>query len=120
MLHDSIRMMAFAFGMILCLSGLAVMSVGAPGAASGVYATLLGAGLMTLAILQRNRYRSEVAEKAGLSPGPGGGESGWLEPRFLPTGELFGDPTSGQVMRVWVDRGTGQRRYRAEGQSPYR
>ncbi|HEX7431000.1 MAG TPA: hypothetical protein VF293_02300 [Candidatus Limnocylindrales bacterium] len=115
MLHDSIRVMAFAFGMILCLSGLVVMSVGWPDAASGVFATLLGAGLMILAILQRNRYRSEVAEKAGLNPGPGGGENDWLEPRFQPTGELFTDPTSGRVMRVWVDRGTGQRRYRAEG-----
>ena len=120
MLHDSIRVLAFAFGVLLCLGGLAAMSVGGPGAAPGLLPILLGAGAMVLAILQRNRYRSEVAEKAGLSPGPGGGEIGWLEPRFQPTSELFSDPASGHVMRVWVDRATGQRRYRAEGDYPYR
>jgi hypothetical protein len=118
MLHDSIRLVAFALGMILCLSGVALMSVGGSDAASAVLPTLLGAGLMILAILQRDRYRSEAAEKAG--PGPGGGESSWLEPRFRPTSELFRDPTSSLVMRVWVDRGTGQRRYLAEGVYTYR
>ena len=36
------------------------------------------------------------------------------------TSELFRDPTSGLVMRVWVDRSTGQRRYLAEGVYTYR
>jgi hypothetical protein len=120
MLHDSIRLAAFALGMILCLSGVAFMSVGGTDASSAVLPTLLGAGVMILAILQRDRYRSEAAEKAGPGPGPGGGESSWLEPRFRPTSELFRDPTSGLVMRVWVDRGTGQRRYLAEGVYTYR
>ena len=120
MLHDSIRVMAFAFGTFLCLGGLAALSVGGPEAASGIVPIALGVGAMILAILQRNRYRSEGAEKAGLNPGPGGGESGWLEARFQPTGELFADPASGHVMRVWVDRSTGQRRYRAEDDHPYR
>ena len=56
MLHDSIRLAAFALGMILCLSGVAFMSVGGSDAASAVLPTLLGAGLMILAILQRDRY----------------------------------------------------------------
>jgi hypothetical protein len=120
MLHDSIRALAFGFGGLLCLGGLAAISLGGAEAASGIVPLLIGAGAIVVAILQRNRYRSEVAEKAGLSPGPGGGESGWLEPQFRPTGELFTDPASGQVMRVWVDEATGQRRYRAEGYYPYR
>ena len=120
MLHHSVRALTFAFGVLLCLGGVVALSPGANGDASGIFAILFGVGAMVVSILQRNRYRSEVAEKAGLSPGPGGGESDWLDPRFRPTGELFTDPESGQVMRVWVDGATGQRRYRAEGHSPYR
>jgi hypothetical protein len=120
MLHDSTRAVAFVFGVLLLLGGLAAVSAGGSGAASGIFAVLLGAGAMILAIVQRGRYRSEVAEKIGLDPGPGGGESGWLEPGFQPTGELFTDPASGRVMRVWVEPVSGQRRYRAEGDNPYR
>ncbi len=120
MLNAWVRALAFAIGVLLCLGGLVALSPGANADGSGILAILLGAGAMVVSILQRNRYRSEMAEKAGLDPGPGGGESEWLEPRFRPTGELFTDPESGQVMRVWVDGATGQRRYRAEGQSPYR
>ena len=56
--------------------------------------------------------RSEVH---AADPGPGGGESGFFEPRFLPTNELFVDPTSHRLMRVFADPRTGERRYRAEG-----
>jgi hypothetical protein len=31
-----------------------------------------------------------------------------------PTGEVFIDPATGGRMRVWYDRGTGQREYRPE------
>jgi len=37
------------------------------------------------------------------------------DPRFLPTTEIFVDPTSRRLMRVYVDPRTGERRYRAEG-----
>jgi hypothetical protein len=38
-----------------------------------------------------------------------------MDPRFVPTKEIFTDPTSGRMMRVFVDTRTGERRYRAEG-----
>jgi hypothetical protein len=31
-----------------------------------------------------------------------------------PTGEVFNDPATGQLMRVWYDPSTGQREYRPE------
>ena len=66
-------------------------------------------------VLERNRYRSEAAERAGAPTGPGGGEEGPLESRFQRTDEVFVDPTSGIRMRVYADLQTGERRYRAEG-----
>lgn len=115
MLSPILRVLAFGFGVLAFIGGLAV--IGAPGgdAGSGVFAILMGAALMVAAVLQRGRYRSDVAERSHSEPGPGGGESGYLEPRFHPTTEVFVDPTSGRLMRVYVDPYTGERRYRAEG-----
>jgi divalent metal cation (Fe/Co/Zn/Cd) transporter len=36
------------------------------------------------------------------------------EPRFRPTDEVFRDPSSGQLTRVYVDPRTGERRYMDE------
>lgn len=72
---------------------------------------------MIVPLLERQRYRSEAAEKARQSAGPGGGETREepLEARFRPTAEVFVDPTTGHRMRVLVDPRTGERRYVAEG-----
>jgi hypothetical protein len=70
---------------------------------------------MIAALLQRSGYRSEAAERDKSEPGPGGGETGSLEPRFVPTSEVFIDPTSRYRMRVFEDPRTGERRYKAEG-----
>jgi hypothetical protein len=59
-------------------------------------------------VLQRTRYRTNA------ELGPGGGEPGILEPRFVPTNEVFTDPTTRCVMRVFMDPRSGERRYRAE------
>ena len=114
MLNQSIRTLAFGFGALLFLGGVADASLGGPEAASGVIAIAFGSAVMVVGVLQRSRYRSTAAERSAAAPGPGGGESDPMEPRFVPTNEVFGDPTSRRVMRVFVDPRTGERRYRAE------
>jgi hypothetical protein len=115
MLHTSIRALGFAAGGLVFLVGVATLGVGGPEAAGGAWGILIGSGVMIVAVLQRSRYRSGAAETSHADAGPGGGEMGWLEPRFAPTTELFVDPTSGRLMRVYVDSRSGERRYRAEG-----
>jgi hypothetical protein len=112
-LQQWIRGLAFVFGGLLILGGFVAASAGEVGA--GVEAIVVGTVLMIAAVLQHSRYRSGQAEQNHDDPGPGGGESGFLEPRFLPTTEVFQDPTSRRLMRVFVDPRTGERRYRAEG-----
>jgi hypothetical protein len=112
MLNGLMRIAAFALGGLVVLGGIAVVGTGDP--ASGVVAVLLGAGMMIVAVLQRSRYRSEASERSSAEPGPGGGEPGPLEPRFVPTTEVFRDPASQRRMRVFQDPRTGERRYVAE------
>lgn len=114
MLHASIRALVFGFGGMMFLGGVVALGAGGPDAVSGGFAVLFGTGIMIAAVLQKSRYRSEAAERTDADPGRGGGEKGPMEPRFVPTSERFVDPTSGNVMRVFVDRRTGERRYLAE------
>ncbi|TAJ99222.1 MAG: hypothetical protein EPO36_13095 [Chloroflexota bacterium] len=104
-------------GVITMLSGLAAIVVAPEAGVAGLWAVATGAFLVVVPLIERNRYRSETAEKANQSPGPGGGEArdDAIEPRFRPTAEVFVDPTSGHRMRVLVDPQTGERRYVAEG-----
>jgi hypothetical protein len=111
----TIRVVGFIFGGLTFLGGLLELRVPGGDAGSGVMAILIGTALMVAAVMQRSRYRSEAAERSHDIPGPGGGETYYLEPSFLPTTEVFTDPTSHRVMRVWVDPSSGERRYRAEG-----
>ena len=113
MLSTWIRWLAFGLGALIVLGGFAAASSG--GSVEGAEAIVLGAALMIVAVLQRARYRSNSAELSHEEAGPGGGEDGLLEPRFLPTNEVFVDPTSRRLMRVFADPRTGERRYRAEG-----
>jgi hypothetical protein len=113
MLPTWIRWLVFGFGALVILGGFAG-SVGGANVA-GVEAIVFGAVAMIAAVLQRPRYRSNAAELRHEDTGPGGGEDGLLEPRFFPTNEVFVDPTSRRLMRVFVDPRSGERRYRAEG-----
>jgi hypothetical protein len=83
----------------------------------GLLVALLGVGLLAALLFERMRYQSEDADRVALTPAsPGGDPSGTpLEPRFRRTDEVFIDPTSGRVMRVFADPATGDRRYRPEG-----
>jgi hypothetical protein len=114
MLHTTIRGFGLVVGGLLFLGGVAAIGVGGPDAPAGVWGVLFGSALIIVAVLQRSRYRSNAAEQSHSDPGPGGGELDILEARFTPTTELFVDPTSRRLMRVYVDPRTGERRYRAE------
>ncbi|MEW5990027.1 MAG: hypothetical protein AB1736_01605 [Chloroflexota bacterium] len=106
-----------ALGVVTMLAGLASIILVPEVGAAGLSTVGVGAVLVILPLIERNRYRSEAAEKKNDAPGPGGGEApgAAIEPRFRPTAEVFVDPTTGRRMRVLVDPHTGERRYVAEG-----
>lgn len=114
-----LRALVLACSIALFLLGV-VAVVGADGqpdvASGGWWLVVVFGAISVLVVLERQRYRSQAAERAGTAPGPGGGEETDrpLEPRFRSTDEVFVDPTSGRRMRVWTDARTGERRYRAE------
>lgn len=102
-------------GLGLMLVGLAALSVPEIGA-GGLVWVISGAVPVVAVALERQRYRSVSAERGSGAAGPGGGETRdtTVESRFLPTAEVFVDPTSGHRMRVLVDPASGERRYVAE------
>ena len=115
MLSTTTRVILGAIGTLLALAGLGLVSTGNSLAGSGLWLTVIGAGIVIAVVVERQRYRSEEADKAFEPIGPGGGEpQGTIEPRFRPTDEVFVDPTTRHKMRVHVDPRTGERRYVAE------
>ena len=112
-----VRLLVAFFGALGLIAGLLVIVAGGPEAFAGLWLIVTGGVLLLAVAFERQRYRSEQAERAGAMPGPGGGEDldRPMEPRFRRTDEFFEDPTSRQRMRVWLDPATGERRYRAEG-----
>jgi hypothetical protein len=103
MLHSSVKVLSFAFGLFNFFGGLIAISAGGEAVVSGVMAVAFGAAIMVAILFQRERYRANDTAGSKSAPGPGAGESG------------FTDPTTRHVMRVYVDPRTGERRYRAEG-----
>ena len=105
-------------GVLLMLAGLGVL-VAIPEVGWLGFLQLFGTGafLVVAVAIERQRYRSDTAERSNGAAGPGGGEPAGerLDGRFKPTAEVFIDPTSGRQMRVVVDPSTGERRYVAEG-----
>jgi hypothetical protein len=110
------RGLILILGVLLVLGGLVAVSAGDAAAGSGVWAVVVGMVMVVVAIVERFRYRSELADRSGMAIGPGGGEPVGepMETRFRRTEEVFVDPTSERRMRVWLDHATGERRYRAE------
>jgi hypothetical protein len=105
-----------ALGVVMMLVGLLVIGAGGIDGFGGLWLVAMGAFLVIVVAIERQRYRSEAAERSNASSGPGGGEPlGQLEARFRPTAEVFVDPTTGTRMRVVVDPANGERRYVAEG-----
>jgi hypothetical protein len=116
-MNVAVRATVVVAGMLMMLGGLSAIVLLPNDAPGGLWLIVMGAFFVVVPLLERQRYRSEAAEKAHQSPGPGGGEArdGAIEPRFRPTAEVFVDPTTGHRMRVLVDPKTGERRYVAEG-----
>jgi len=115
MLSTTTRLLIGILAILLVVVGLGLTAVGPVVGVSGFWLTVTGAALLVALAIERNRYRSEEAERSSQPVGPGGGEpSNELEPRFRRTDETFVDPTSGHQMRVYLDRRTGERRYVAE------
>jgi hypothetical protein len=112
MLTPAVRVAAGILAVLMLIGGL----IAAPFAGiSGVWSTIVGAGILIALVVERNRYRSDAADRTFDPVGPGGGEpAGSLDPRFRPTPETFVDPTTNRRMRVFVDARSGERRYVAE------
>ena len=107
-----VRLLAAAVAALILLGGLVALVAGQP--ATGMWALALGgAGLVGLTF-ERMRYRSEAAERTRQDAGAGGGDPDAPQHPFRPTDELFVDPSTGRLMRVYLDPGTGERRYHAE------
>src|SRR5689334_18628458 len=112
-----VRALIVAFGILLMVSGLGVISaVPTLGNLAGLELVAMGAFLVIVVAIERQRYRSAAAEGSNAPTGPGGGEPSGapVEARFRPTSEQFIDPTTNIAMRVLVDPKTGERRYVAE------
>jgi hypothetical protein len=109
-----IRVTFALFGGACFIVGLLIISAGGAATAAGIVPLVIGGVLLIAVVLERQRYRSEAAERADGSPGPGGGEPDRLPTQFERTDERFVDPTTNLVMRVFLDPRTGERRYRAE------
>jgi hypothetical protein len=112
MLTPTVRVAAAIVAVLMLIGGL----IAAPFAGiGGIWTTVLGAAVLIALAVERNRYRSEAADRTFDPIGPGGGEpAGTLDPRFRPTPETFVDPTTSRRMRVFVDGRSGERRYVAE------
>ena len=114
MLSATTRIAAAGIATLVLLSGLGLIALGGSAALSGLWLVIGGAVVLVALAIERNRYRSEAAERTFESTGPGGGEpTTQLDPRFRRTDETFVDPTTGIRMRVFVDN-SGDRRYVAE------
>ena len=103
-------------GVAVMLVGIAAIAGSPEGRLPGLTWVVMGGVLVVLVAAERQRYRSEAAEKTNAPVGPGGGErrGEMIEPRFRTTAEVFVDPTTGHRMRVLVDPASGERRYVAE------
>ena len=112
---SAVRVLMGVIGVIMLAGGLLLMLVGLPYAFPAVIWLIPGGVLLIIvSLLEVSRYRSQAAERGRGSPGPGGGETAPLEPRFKRTEEVFVDPTTNVRMRVYMDANTGERRYVAE------
>lgn len=99
---------------LFLLAGLFLIAAGGPPIVSGLWLLALGGIGLVIVAFETRRYRSEAAELDHDSVGGAGVDEATPEPRFRPTEERFMDPTTRKLVRVWMDPGTGERRYRLD------
>ena len=89
-----VRLLMAVIGALMLLGGFALVVSGVPGAAGGLSLVVTGGVFLAAVALERLRYRSEQAERAGTPPGPGGGEGldSPMESRFRRTDEVLRGP----------------------------
>ncbi|MGH2467126.1 MAG: hypothetical protein ACRDGL_05295 [Candidatus Limnocylindrales bacterium] len=105
-----LRVVLGILGAVSLLGGLLLATSGGSVAVTAFWPIVVGIVLVIVALYEHGRYRAGQGV-----PGPDGGASGVARPgQFERTEEIFTDPTSGQLTRVWYDPTTGQREYRPE------
>jgi hypothetical protein len=113
------RVIVIVFSIAFIVGGLAlaVAFPGEGGIFSGAVLVVMGVGGVVAIAFERMRYHSEADEKPSDDPARAGGDPPGtrLPPSFRRTDEVFVDPSSGVMMRVWFDPSSGERRYVAEG-----
>jgi hypothetical protein len=114
------RLFAFVCGAFTIAFGLLIGFVlDPPVPLLGLFVALMGLGLIGVLAVERMRYHSAQAEELRRAPRSPGGDAPdvTLDPRFQPTDERFIDPSSGILMRVYIDPASGERRYRSESRT---
>jgi hypothetical protein len=99
-MNDGWRSWALTAATLLCVCGLAVLASGA-----GPAMLIVGAIALVSVLLERS-YGRVVRRPLGEN--------------WRPTDEKFVDPDSGELVTVWMDPATGERRYVAEPASDKR
>ena len=77
-LHSTLRVIVGIVAVLIFAAGFLVIAAGGADAPAGIWALVVGGVGIIAVVLDRNRYRSEAAERAGAPTGPGGGEEGPL------------------------------------------
>jgi hypothetical protein len=96
---SAVRIAIGIVGLLAALGGIGAIALREP--IGGLWAVVVGGVLLAAAIFEKSRYRA-----LGDQPERPGG--------LQPTNEVFVDPTTGQLIRVWEDPRTGYRRYEPE------
>ena len=96
-LSQIVRVGAGLLGGVIFAAGVGAAFVGVPIAA--LYGIVSGAVLITVAVYEHGRYRARLEGARRTTP------------QLERTDEVFLDPTTGQQLRVWYDRASGERRY---------
>jgi hypothetical protein len=109
-LAKAIRIGVGAVGVVGVGGGALLLASGGVAAAAGLWLFIIGAVLVTAAVFEQVRYRA----RRELASGERAAAESRAAAALRRTDEVFEDPTSGVLLRVWFDPATGEREYRPE------